>query len=611
MGPIYHYQPLDHSLSQIRIFTLLPSRDGASPIHGHLRIESFSPMPPTYEALSYVWGDLKHPSLVVGVDGKALGITLNLSRALIQLRRADRPRELWVDALCINQSSAEEKTQQVRKMHRIYSLASRVLIWLGKTEADSDHAMDCLDRITTSQLESFLGTNHEQRHRTVEYLLDIDLESIGALRKRAWWTRVWTLQEGLAANQDSLVLCGDRSALWTKLLMALQQEGSANQPGGPGSLRHPSTLDFVRVYHNRQACQPISLEDLIYASAQRKASDPRDHVYALLGLVKKSFYSPLEPDYTRSSTWAFQQVVVNITSTRRDLNFLLNIVLSHSRLGVIGTPSWSHDFHKQGNLVQCSEDYLERRYGTAYDGATTARPYSAMKHDAMKGTITLSGTIVGSVTASHCPELPNAGLTMNHQQAMTLHVEVLLYSMSTFTAAAAEAWRKRFAQDAVQAKVDAGNVWRVAANGRTFSEIISGTPARSFERVGDYELLARSSKADAQQLSCLANQSWSKDDDSDAEVVWSAYCKLCDFANTFHSEGCMFVTDSGYVGSGSKDIRCGDVVCVLFGCALPLVLRPQDDGTHKIISAVYVDGIMRGEFLENQMAYADVDFIIS
>ena len=141
----------------------------------------------------------------------------------------------------------------------------------------------------------------------------------------------------------------------------------------------------MRVYHNRRASQPISLEDLIYAFAQRKASDPRDHVYALLGLVKKSFYSPLESDYTRSSTWAFLQAVVNITSTRRDLNSLLNTVLAHSRLGLTGTPSWSHDFHKQGNLVRGSEDYLERRYGTAYDGATTARPYPAMKHDATKG----------------------------------------------------------------------------------------------------------------------------------------------------------------------------------------------------------------------------------
>jgi hypothetical protein len=67
----------------------------------------------------------------------------------------------------------------------------------------------------------------------------------------------------------------------------------------------------------------------------------------------------------------------------------------------------------------------------------------------------------------------------------------------------------------------------------------------------------------------------------------------------------------GWRTATSRCIQCGDVICVLYGCALPLVLRPQDDGTHKIVCVAYVDGMMSGEFLENAADYVDMDFVIN
>jgi hypothetical protein len=39
---------------------------------------------------------------------------------------------LWVDAICIDQGSAAEKSTQVPLMDKIYAAASRVIIWLGE-----------------------------------------------------------------------------------------------------------------------------------------------------------------------------------------------------------------------------------------------------------------------------------------------------------------------------------------------------------------------------------------------------------------------------------------------------------------------------------------------
>jgi hypothetical protein len=91
-----------------------------------------------YEALSYAWGPQGSFSkiLVCAPDGAAatasiLSIGPALKIALRHLRYADRPRRLWVDAVCINQMDNEEKDSQVKRMAEIYRQAGRVMVWLG------------------------------------------------------------------------------------------------------------------------------------------------------------------------------------------------------------------------------------------------------------------------------------------------------------------------------------------------------------------------------------------------------------------------------------------------------------------------------------------------
>ena len=75
-----------------------------------------------YEALSYAWGTAISP-LKVRVDGTNMSITENLDQGLRRLRFDDRPRVLWIDAICINQRDAEERSHQVQHMATIYRSA--------------------------------------------------------------------------------------------------------------------------------------------------------------------------------------------------------------------------------------------------------------------------------------------------------------------------------------------------------------------------------------------------------------------------------------------------------------------------------------------------------
>ncbi|KAH9207004.1 heterokaryon incompatibility protein-domain-containing protein, partial [Leptodontidium sp. 2 PMI_412] len=112
--PEYEYQDLLHTDS-IRILQLQPSKTH----HGDLHIELIEVKLGEfleYEAISYVWGE---------------PITRNLDTALRGLRSENVVRNLWTDAVCINQMSMDEKAQQIPLMGGIYKFANCVLAWLG------------------------------------------------------------------------------------------------------------------------------------------------------------------------------------------------------------------------------------------------------------------------------------------------------------------------------------------------------------------------------------------------------------------------------------------------------------------------------------------------
>ncbi|KAI3327944.1 HET-domain-containing protein [Xylariaceae sp. AK1471] len=59
-----------------------------------------------------------------------------------------------------------------------------------------------------------------------------------------------------------------------------------------------------------------------------------------------------------------------------------------------------------------------------------------------------------------------------------------------------------------------------------------------------------------------------------------------------------FVTSKGHLGLGNSNIREGDDVVIIRGAQVPYILRPQQAGAYHLVSEAYVDGIMDGEALQ-------------
>lgn len=121
----YPYVPLQ-SKANVRLLTLLPGLKSDN-IHCTLRETSLEPhLLVDYEALSYSWGNSADVHHTIWIDEHPVRVRENLFYALVGLRKSHRSRDLWVDAISINQSDLSERTSQISQMGRIFGQADQV-----------------------------------------------------------------------------------------------------------------------------------------------------------------------------------------------------------------------------------------------------------------------------------------------------------------------------------------------------------------------------------------------------------------------------------------------------------------------------------------------------
>jgi hypothetical protein len=203
----YHYTPLDPSVDCIRLVILEPgpsSRTG-QPIYCRLKHVPFSEKP-KYEALSYTWGDESVKHRIV-IDKRDFQVGINLLNALTHLRYEKEERVLWIDAICINQQDAREKSSQISIMPYIYTRAKTVLVWLGVAEREDEGKLSWELQMRGKSLDDW--ENYEQFLRqfsetgrsfpryTDEFGFEIEhgKRILQSMCREPYWNRLWIIQE--------------------------------------------------------------------------------------------------------------------------------------------------------------------------------------------------------------------------------------------------------------------------------------------------------------------------------------------------------------------------------------------------------------------------------
>lgn len=144
---------------------------------------------PRYSALSYC----RQPDVgLVTIDVRrslkaAFPITHDLRSAIRSLTRHRQTTWFWIDALCINEDSTEEKNDQVPRMRIIFEKACAGRIWLGNPvpRNDKDLEDNRSESISKRLYRESLGSTHSK----LLQLAKLDK------KKRSWWCRTWIIQE--------------------------------------------------------------------------------------------------------------------------------------------------------------------------------------------------------------------------------------------------------------------------------------------------------------------------------------------------------------------------------------------------------------------------------
>ncbi|CAG9974630.1 unnamed protein product [Clonostachys byssicola] len=262
-----------------------------------------------YEALSYTWGGNDKPETIVA-NGKRLAVTINLYQALNHLRQLHCDRILWIDALCIDQENSRERNHQVSQMTDIYKNADSVIYWLGQPTYATNVALDslktletlsasvaCRDWTTTDGRWQWLWSTCQSRlAKKYPDLIQNQRKGLQDLLQRPWFERVWIIQE-VANSRRGIVCCGAKSV--SARIFALSCYLFAFKP----SSQAQAILDIMPSHPSRDSSrgQKHDLYTLLCMFHSSKAQDPRDMVYALLGIASDpNLRELLKPDYEKT-----------------------------------------------------------------------------------------------------------------------------------------------------------------------------------------------------------------------------------------------------------------------------------------------------------------------
>lgn len=294
----FQYKPIDLRESNFRLIRLFGSHP-CPDIHCELVEATFGEehggLP--YEALSYTWGAPGEPAEIV-VNDQVLRISWNLYEALYHLRLSE-DRYLWVDAICIDQSNAEERGHQVGLMDTIYWKANSVLVWLGCSTDETDALFSSMAR--------FDGTGSEN---SALY----PFGHLGTLLLRPWFSRVWILQE-IGTARAANIVCGWKSITARKFAKIVKAH--ARDTAMEIDRRTNGVIDLMPGQSFRSETRP-TLHQLLKKFSTSEASEPRDRIYALMSLsCDAANGSTLRPNYTKDIEEIISDVISFLISPNR------------------------------------------------------------------------------------------------------------------------------------------------------------------------------------------------------------------------------------------------------------------------------------------------------
>ncbi|KFA71687.1 hypothetical protein S40288_09533 [Stachybotrys chartarum IBT 40288] len=658
---------LDPALEEIRVLHLHGGPED-SPLECTLhKVALKSDPPPVYEALSYTWGDASDTREIV-LNGHVVSVTANLFLALRRLRLEDDVRVMWVDAVCINQLDLDERSQQVSLMRKIYSLCDEAAIWLGEPPEQAvptyamhwfgderdDESIEWLwdrfyDYATDPDLDNMDGDSVDWIFHGLANLRLLDsghlseqplfadhtgddfayplgysgycesiTEALGPFFGSPWWTRVWTVQESTLPSKATLIygpvsidlrfLIRAFSTLSRHMLYDCCSEYFSRSDAKTRLWLRNLGSELRNIEIAREGQQDgteTGLWETLLRFRLRNATDDRDKVFGVLGLIGSWPGKPVVPDYRATPDAVYRQVSTSVALESESLLPLHYPLRKHNHTGI---PSWTMDWTAASGLGSKLNTYhftqdLFRLFPKSEKHPCHIVPVGDGSILEVKGRrcdkIVAVGEAVPEVFAKgkrdvYCSWFKMARL---HDDPSRPYKTGCSYF---------EAFSRCLSWDVVMTITEDGQaIHNRSKEGEAYKAYVSycgASPKSIFHHEG-------LSKEDRQAVLALDASLSFADDHKWGHYSPSSFCTE-QLINGLSVNMAMFITEAGYLGVGPADTRVGDEVWCLFGGWMPFVLRPSgeaqdstpgEDGavSRSVLGICYVHGIMDGEVADN------------
>jgi hypothetical protein len=573
---LYEYDPLPGP-DYIRTATILPGKAGEDikidlatvPLRGNGTV---------YTALSYAWGspdvhvyaqiqDNTSLDLENQPTRRCMGLSKNLGTALHDLRSEDRPRTMWIDAICIDQGNFEEKAVQVSKIGNIFQHATHVVAYLGPEADGSAALMEYLEHIGRNSTYDWdtciLDVAALRQQWNGMRLVDDDdnllvdsrrQERLYKLWCRPWFERLWIRQEIKLSETKAMITCGRTQVPWPFFLSAstcLYVHFNRTNSLQPQYLRKLWQVSSVL-----ESNQRLSLCTLRDSFRGMKCMDPRDRLYAVLELLPEDEKRLIDVSYKKSPADVYKQAALRGIETHRNLSILLECELQDGWLGPTWVPNWGAE----------SQVDVE-----VFSGFKTSRLATIMNTSQAvdKGVLRVVGAKITTIE-----DLRPSGIDLESTD-LSAKLHDLFSGIET----------------------EGGYVAGGTLQEAYAAAILRGKLSAAIEPEND-RCSSLDDAANVVQMACSA--SLPKDIPLKEETLVNL--------RLFCANRQLLRGSSGYVGMAPPGARKGDHVYTILGCDYPLVLREIGEGKMQVVGGCYISGAIEHQALLGPLP-ADVEAV--
>lgn len=576
-----------------RVLDIRPGRFDTK-LHLDLRLADVASRSTRYEALSYTWGASLNGRSVTVNDEYELPVTDNLFDALRRLRRRYRHRTIWIDAICINQLDLQERAAQVTMMGDIYASATCVNVWLGEPRRCPSMTWTSCRHALSVLVYPSIYVNWNQRVRMAFKFAQNEHGTLADSMQSSspsWHERVWVIQEFIKASRVRFL---SGSHTWTTPQLHPHWTFDRDELFAPELSGLRNRVAFLELERKMRARRRSDLASMARLLRGAKATDERDLIHSILGLVDHPEASIIKADYTRpySKVCALATYASLRTSGNHDI---LRGVVPPDIERQPGLPSWAVDFSNDESLAKLQ---TMSSLGTAYVGR-----FQTSRQD-LVGSVELSDTLdrltipaarICSVDMVHVfdvhsdlpgvfwwmseavPKCLAAGPTAGSKAMLEVALRVSSASLSLPSLCIKTASTCRGCISEFDARV---SPW-LTEDERSWDD-------RAVDEVCSYW----DTLSDALSSSAQSNV---------ANITISYIDRLERGSETIQiPDTALLVLDSGLIGFASCSVEEGDFIVAIasdsFRTSPFLVLRRTASGLYTYRGLAYVHGCMHGEF---------------